>query len=102
MTLASVSFTTSTVNSLFLLPLHVFATPCSVVIFNNVSLGGYPDRMEYMIVYDNPHYYEIAFAFRDISAEVDFLEQVIRQYSRVEVGTFLELASGNSPHMREL
>lgn len=55
-----------------------------------------------MSVYDNPKYYELAFAFRDIPAEADFIEGVISKYSQVEVKTFLELASGNSPHMKEL
>ncbi|HBU28038.1 TPA: hypothetical protein DEB00_02900 [Candidatus Uhrbacteria bacterium] len=55
-----------------------------------------------MIVYDNPKYYEIAFAFRDIQAEANFLEMLIAQYSKVKVQTFLELASGNSPHIEEL
>lgn len=53
-------------------------------------------------VYNNPKYYELAFSFREITAEVDFIEQVIGKYSQVPVKTFLELASGNSPHMKEL
>lgn len=55
-----------------------------------------------MEVYDNPKYYEIAFSFRDIVAEVDFLEEVISRYSKIPVKTFLELGSGNSPHLEEL
>jgi len=55
-----------------------------------------------MKVYDNPEYYEIAFSFRDIPKEVDFIEQVIKKYSLIPVKSFLELASGNSPHMQEL
>ncbi len=55
-----------------------------------------------MEVYDNPKYYEIAFSFRDIPAEVDFIERVIKQSSRVSVKTILEIASGNSPHLQEL
>ncbi len=55
-----------------------------------------------MGVYDNPKYYEIAFSFRDIVAEVDFLEKLIARYSKVPVKVFLELASGNSPHFEEL
>ncbi|MEK7625561.1 MAG: class I SAM-dependent methyltransferase, partial [Patescibacteria group bacterium] len=53
-------------------------------------------------VYNNPKYYEIAFAFRDIRQEVNFIEDVIKLHSQVPVKTFLELASGNSPHMIEL
>ena len=55
-----------------------------------------------MEVYDNPKYYEIAFSFRDINAEVDFIEKLIVKYSKIPVKTFLELASGNSPHIAEL
>lgn len=55
-----------------------------------------------MQVYDNPKYYEIAFSFRNISKEVDFVEQLIKQCSKIPVETFLEIASGNSPHMQEL
>jgi len=55
-----------------------------------------------MQVYDNPKYYEIAFSFRDISKEVDFIENLIAKESKIPVKTFLEIASGNSPHMKEL
>jgi hypothetical protein len=55
-----------------------------------------------MRVYDNPKYYEIAFSFRNISKEVDFIEEIITKESRIPVKTFLEIASGNSPHMKEL
>lgn len=55
-----------------------------------------------MDVYDNPKYYEIAFSFRDIPKEVDFIEQLISKESKIPVKTFLEIASGNSPHMQEL
>jgi SAM-dependent methyltransferase len=53
-------------------------------------------------VYDNPEYYEIAFSYRDIPLEVDFLEKLIKKHSKIPVKTFFELASGNSPHMEEL
>ncbi len=55
-----------------------------------------------MQVYDNPKYYEIAFSFRDIPKEVDFIEQLIAKESKIPVKTFLEMAAGNSPHMPEL
>jgi len=55
-----------------------------------------------MKVYDNPKYYEIAFSFRNISDEVDFIEQLIKTHSKIPVKTVFELASGNSPHMQEL
>jgi len=55
-----------------------------------------------MEVYNNPKYYELAFSFRDIPKEVNFIEEVISKESKIPVKTFLEIASGNSPHMREL
>lgn len=53
-------------------------------------------------LYDFPNYYEIAFGFRDIAAEVDIFEQCIRRYSKVPVKSVLELGCGDSPHMIEL
>jgi SAM-dependent methyltransferase len=53
-------------------------------------------------VYSNPKYYEIAFSYRDIPAEVDVLEQVIQQYSHIPVSTVLELGCGPAPHLAEL
>lgn len=55
-----------------------------------------------MKVYEHPEYFEIAFSYREIDLEVDFVEQAIRRYSRVPVRVVLELASGTSPHMAEL
>ena len=53
-------------------------------------------------VYKNPKYYEIAFSFRDIAAEVDVLEHVIQQYSHIPVSTVLDLGCGPAPHLAEL
>jgi SAM-dependent methyltransferase len=53
-------------------------------------------------VYKNPKYYEIAFSYRDIAAEVDVLEQAIQQYSHIPVSTVLELGCGPAPHLVEL
>jgi len=53
-------------------------------------------------LYDNPKYYEIAFSFRDIAAEVDLFEQCFRHHSKVPVKSVLELGSGDCPHMIEL
>jgi SAM-dependent methyltransferase len=53
-------------------------------------------------VYDHPEYYEIAFSFRDIRAEVDVFEECLRRFSRIPVRSVLELGCGNSPHMIEL
>jgi SAM-dependent methyltransferase len=53
-------------------------------------------------LYNHPKYYEIAFSFRDISAEVDVLEECFKCFSRIPVESVLELGCGNSPHMEEL
>ena len=53
-------------------------------------------------LYDNPKYYEIAFSFRDIPAEVDVFEECFQRFSQVPVKSVLELGCGNSPHMEEL
>mgnify|MGYP001027436160 CR=1 FL=1 len=53
-------------------------------------------------LYDNPRYYEIAFSFRDIQAEVDLFEECFRRFSNIEVKSALELGCGHSPHMEEL
>ncbi|HYR87385.1 MAG TPA: class I SAM-dependent methyltransferase [Terriglobia bacterium] len=57
---------------------------------------------ENMPIYDYPEYYEIAFSYRDIPAETNFIEEVVGRYSRIPLRTVLELASGNSPHLEEL
>lgn len=49
-------------------------------------------------VYDYPLYYEIAFSFRDIAAEVNVLEECMRRFSKIPVKTVLELGCGNCPH----
>jgi len=53
-------------------------------------------------LYDSPKYYEIAFSFRDIPAEVDVFEECFQRFSQVPVRSVLELGCGNSPHMEEL
>jgi len=53
-------------------------------------------------LYDNPKYYEIAFSFRDIPAEVDVFEECLKRFSLIPVKSVLELGCGNSPHMEEL
>jgi SAM-dependent methyltransferase len=53
-------------------------------------------------VYQSPKYYEVAFSFRDIPAEVDVFEAVITQYSRIPVACVLELGCGPAPHLEEL
>ncbi len=53
-------------------------------------------------LYEHPRYYEIAFSYRDIPAEVDVFEECFRRFSKVPVKTILELGCGYSPHMPEL
>jgi len=53
-------------------------------------------------VYGNPKYYEIAFSYRDIPAEADLLEDVIKLYSHIPVSAVLELGCGPAPHLAEL
>ncbi len=53
-------------------------------------------------VYDHPEYYEIAFSWRDIPAEVNLFEECYKQYSKIPVKSVLEIGCGNSPHMEEL
>jgi SAM-dependent methyltransferase len=53
-------------------------------------------------VYQSPQYYEIAFSFRNIPAEVDVFEAVIKRYSRIPVSQVLELGCGPAPHLAEL
>lgn len=52
-------------------------------------------------LYDEPYYYEIAFSFRNVPAEVDVMEACIHRYSRIPVRRVLELACGPAPHMAE-
>ena len=55
-----------------------------------------------MELYDRPDYYNLAFSFRDIKHEVNFLEKVVEKFSKIPVKTILELAAGNSPYMEEV
>jgi len=55
-----------------------------------------------MGIYENPLYYDVAFSFRDIGAEVDFFEDCIRRFSKRRVRDVLELACGPCPYMLEL
>jgi len=53
-------------------------------------------------VYDHPRYYEIAFSYRDIPAEVDIFEECFKKHAQKPVESILEIACGNSPHLEEL
>lgn len=53
-------------------------------------------------LYENPKYYEIAFSFRNIAAEVETMLECSRRYSTLSPKRFFEIGCGNSPHMEEL
>jgi SAM-dependent methyltransferase len=53
-------------------------------------------------LYDCPNYYEIAFSFRDITAEVNLFEECFKRFSHIPVKSVLELGCGNCPHLEEL
>lgn len=65
----------------------------------NLSEGEHPQMPD---IYDFPEYYEIAFSWRDIPAEVNLFEQCFKRFSKTPVRAVLEIGSGNSPHMEEL
>ncbi len=50
------------------------------------------------MLYDYPHYYELAFSFRNLRAETEFLQDCIDKYSRIPVRSVLELGCGPAPH----
>lgn len=52
-------------------------------------------------IYNFPQYYDLAFAYRNYSREVNIMEEAMQKYSTISVKTVLELACGNSPHMIE-
>lgn len=53
-------------------------------------------------VYENPKYYEIAFSFRNIAAEVDTFERCFVAHAKRPVTSILEIGCGTSPHLEEL
>ena len=55
-----------------------------------------------MKLYDYPQYYELAMSFRDIDAEVDFLEMCMNRFSAIPVKRVFEVACGPAPHAEAL
>lgn len=53
-------------------------------------------------LYKHPLYYEIAFSFFDVKKQVDCFEKIIRDFSKVKVRRFLDVACGPSFQLREL
>jgi ubiquinone/menaquinone biosynthesis C-methylase UbiE len=55
-----------------------------------------------MIVYQQPHYYEVAFSFIKAKEQVDNFETIITKFSEIEVKRFLDIACGPSLQLREI
>ena len=53
-------------------------------------------------IYRHPLYYEIAFSFFDVKKQVDAFELVIKEYSKIKVRRFLDVACGPSLQLREI
>lgn len=52
-------------------------------------------------VYRVPEYYDIAFSFRDVSREVDVMEESMQWFAGEKGNHVLEVACGQAPHARE-
>lgn len=55
-----------------------------------------------MEIYKHPLYYEIAFSFFDVKEQIDIFELIIKQFSKVQVKRFLDIACGPSLQLREI
>lgn len=55
-----------------------------------------------MEIYEHPLYYEIAFSFFDVKKQVDTFELIIKEFSKVKVRRFLDVACGPSLQLREV
>lgn len=55
-----------------------------------------------MNVYKQPLYYEIAFSFIDPKQQVDYIEKIIRKFSKIRAIRFLDVACGPSLQLREI
>jgi SAM-dependent methyltransferase len=55
-----------------------------------------------MSVYDNPLYFDIAFQYRDIGKECDFIESILELYSKTDNRRILDILCGTGSHMMEL
>jgi SAM-dependent methyltransferase len=55
-----------------------------------------------MEIYRHPLYYEIAFSFFDVKKQIDTFELMIREFSRIKVRRFLDVACGPSLQLREI
>jgi len=55
-------------------------------------------KVNKLMLYDYPEYYETAFSFRNIEEETKFLHQCIQQFSKINVTDIFEIGCGNAPH----
>jgi SAM-dependent methyltransferase len=55
-----------------------------------------------MQIYKQPLYYEIAFSFANPKKQVDGFEKLIKKFSEIKVGRFLDIACGTSLQLREI
>jgi SAM-dependent methyltransferase len=55
-----------------------------------------------MEIYKHPLYYEIAFSFFDVKKQIDTFELIIKQFSKIRVRRFLDVACGPSLQLREI
>ncbi len=55
-----------------------------------------------MEIYKQPLYYEIAFDFVNPKKQVDNFEKIIKNFSKIKVRRFLDIACGPSLQLREI
>jgi SAM-dependent methyltransferase len=54
------------------------------------------------MLYDYPQYYEIAFSFRNIEREAEFLAACMTRFASIPTRRVFEIACGTAPHAEEL
>jgi SAM-dependent methyltransferase len=55
-----------------------------------------------MEIWKHPLYYEIAFSFFEVKMQIDSFEEIIRNFSKIKVRRFLDIACGPSLQLREI
>ncbi|MBN2135166.1 MAG: methyltransferase domain-containing protein [Acidobacteria bacterium] len=55
-----------------------------------------------MSIYDNPLYFDIAFQYRDIGKECDFIESIMELYSKSDNTNILDINCGTGRHLNEM
>ena len=54
------------------------------------------------MLYDYPAYYEVAFSFRDVAREAEFIRACVGRFSTIPVKNVFEIACGPAPHVEAL